>query len=82
MLFLHFSQRISHPDPQLSGRLPLPLHLHQRQIHRPERGRGRVGGDDLLPLLDNIRARQLRLPDVPVQLLHSHIHSPPGMDGD
>ena len=75
------SERVSHPDSQLSGCLPLPLHFHQHQLHRQERGRGRVGGDDVLPLLDDIRARQLRLPDVHRQLLHRHFLRPTGMGG-
>ena len=78
---LFYSERVSHPDPQLGGCLPLPLHFHQHQLHRQERGRGRVGGDDVLPLLDDIRARQLRLPDVHRQLLHRHFLRPTGMGG-
>ena len=35
----------------------------------------------MLPLLDDIRARQLRLPDVHRQLLHRHILRPTGMGG-
>ena len=77
-----FSQRSSHRDLQLSGGLSLPLHITEHQIHRQKRGRRRIGGDDLFPLVDSIRARQLRLPDVPQQLLLSDLHNSPGMEGD
>ena len=78
-LNLFYSEWVSHPDPQLGGCLPLPLHFHQHQLYRQERRRGRVGGDDVLPLLDDIRTRQLRLPDVHRQLLHRHFLRPTGM---